>query len=63
MPRSEPNQPHWKTATAMPYAAPMESRFMITALIGTSTERNTTISSRNDSVSTAAKKITIRPLR
>ena len=34
--------------------------FMMTALSGTSTERNTIISSRNDSESTATKKIGIR---
>ena len=33
---------------------------MITALSGTSSDRNTTISSRNDSASTAPKKIGIR---
>src|SRR3569832_1953013 len=37
-----PSQPHWNTATATPYAAPMESRFMITALIGTRIDRNQT---------------------
>ena len=36
---------------------------MMTALSGTSTERNTIISSRNDSVSTAAKKNGIRSAR
>ena len=40
----------------MPYAAPMDSRFMMTALSGTSSERNTTISSRKDNASTAVKK-------
>ena len=45
-------QPHWNTATITPYAAPIDSRFMITAFSGTSTLRNTTISSRNDSSST-----------
>ncbi len=41
-------QPHWKTATITPYAAPMESRFISAALSGTTTERKTSISSRND---------------
>ena len=47
------SQPHWNTATITPYAAPIDSRFMITALSGTSTLRNTTISRRNDSSSTS----------
>ena len=37
------NQPFWKIATMTPYAAPIESRFMMTALSGTSTDRNTSI--------------------
>jgi hypothetical protein len=32
----------------------MDSRFMMTALSGTSTERNTAMSKRNDSASTPA---------
>ena len=47
------NQPHWNTATITPYAAPIESRFMTAALIGTATERNTIISSSTDSTITA----------
>ena len=47
-------QPHWNTATITPYAAPIESRFITTALSGTSTLRNTSISSRNDNTSTSA---------
>ena len=46
-------QPHWKTATRTPYAAPMDSRFITAALSGTTTERNTSISSRNDTAMTA----------
>ena len=53
-PRRSLPQPHWNTATITPYAAPMESRFMITALSGTSTLRNTSMSSRNDKTSTDA---------
>ena len=41
----------------------MESRFMITALSGTSIERNTTMSSRNDRPSTTPMKYTIRSAR
>jgi hypothetical protein len=35
MPTTDPNHPHWKTATMTPYAAPIDSRFMIAALTGT----------------------------
>src|SRR5581483_6320712 len=48
-------QPHWNTATRMPNAAPIESRFMIAALTGTRTDRNTHISSRKLSATTAPK--------
>ena len=54
-PVRSPSQPHWNMATTMPYAAPIDSRFMMTAFSGTSSDRNTTISSRNESASTAAK--------
>ena len=54
---SDAPHPHWNTMTTMPYAAPIDSMFMITALSGTSSERNTIISNRNDSDSTAMKKI------
>ena len=47
-------QPHWNTATTAPYAAPIDSKFMMAALSGTSSERKTTISSRNDRAMTAA---------
>jgi hypothetical protein len=43
------DQPHWNTATITPYVAPIDSRFMIAALTGTATERNTDLSKRNDS--------------
>ena len=36
-----------------PYAAPTESRFMITAFSGTSRLRNTTMSNTNDMISTS----------
>ena len=52
-PISEPSQPHWKTITITPYAAPIDSRFMTTAFSGTRTERNTASSSRKLSSSTA----------
>jgi hypothetical protein len=42
--RSRVSTPSWVTRTNSPYAAPTESRFMITALIGTTMERKTTIS-------------------
>ncbi len=57
------NQPPWKRATTMPYAAPIDSRFMITAFTGTNNDRNTTMSSRNESASTATKKYGSRPAR
>ena len=59
-PNSDCPQPHWNTATSTPYAAAIDSRFMIAALSGTTTERNTTISSRNDSRMTTAIMIGIR---
>src|SRR3954451_16985092 len=48
--RNGPAQPHWNAATITPYAAPIDSRFMITAFNGTRTERKTTITRRNDAV-------------
>ena len=56
-------QPHWKIATTTPYAAPIDNRFITTALSGTSSERNTAMSKRNDSVNTAAKNRMSRPAR
>ena len=56
-------QPHWNTATTTPYAAPIESRFMITALSGTSSERNTTISRMKLRISTAPMRYGSRPPR
>jgi len=53
-------QPHWKTMTSTPYAAPTLSRFSTTAFSGTSTDRNSTVSKRNDSSSTATTKRSIR---
>src|SRR3712207_6865045 len=41
-PVRSPNQPHWNSITTTPYDAPIDSRFMITALSGTRIERNTT---------------------
>ena len=55
-PNTPLSQPHWNTATTTPYAAPIESRFMTAALSGTSRVRNTTISSRKLSTSTAPMK-------
>ena len=46
-------QPHWNTATITPYAAPIDSRFMIAALSGTRIERNTIISRMNAPSTTA----------
>src|SRR3954468_18532839 len=52
-PTSCRNQPQVKTATVTPSAAAIESRLSNTALSGTSTDRNTTISSRKDTANTA----------
>src|SRR5580704_11574439 len=49
-------QPHSKTATSTPKAAPMLRRFMIAALSGTRTERNTAISRMKLRAMTAPKK-------
>ncbi len=54
-PKSEPSQPHWKTATTAPRAATTESRKPRAALSGTSSERKTTISSRKASPTTSAR--------
>ena len=51
--RSAP-QPHWKTITSTPYAAPTLSRFITAALSGTTTDRKTTSSSTTERVTTAA---------
>ncbi len=53
-------QPHWNTATTTPYAAPTLSTLSSAAFSGTSTDRNTSISTRNDSPMTAARKYGIR---
>ena len=49
------SQPHWKTMTRMPKAAPIDSRFITTAFSGTSSDRNTAISSRNERPRTTPK--------
>ena len=54
-------QPHWKTATSTPYAAPMDNKFMITAFSGTSKLRNTAMSRRNESERTPRNKYGMRP--
>ena len=63
MSNSDDAHPHWNTATTTPYAAPIDNMFMTTALSGTSSDRNTIISNRNDSVSTAAKNSGMRRAR
>ena len=45
-------QPHWKTATITPYAAPMLSRFITAAFSGTITDRNTRASSSTETATT-----------
>ncbi|RIJ76964.1 hypothetical protein D1871_08245 [Nakamurella silvestris] len=51
--RSSP-QPHWKTATRTPKAAPMDSRFIRIALSGITSERKAKASNRNDADITAS---------
>jgi len=60
--RSLPH-PHWKMATITPYAAPTDSRFMMTAFSGTSRLRNTIISSRKLTISTPPMSNGRRPPR
>ena len=57
--RSAP-QPHWKTATTTPYAAATLNTLSSAAFSGTSIDRNTSISTMNDSPMTAARKYGIR---
>ena len=59
-PMSSLPHPHWNTMTSTPYAAPMLSRLSSAALIGTKTERNTSISSSTESTTTAATNQTRR---
>jgi hypothetical protein len=49
-------QPHWKTATIRPKAAPIESRFISTAFTGTQIERKTIISSSAERSTTTPMK-------
>ncbi len=49
-------QPHWKTATIRPKAAPMLSRFITIAFSGTRIERKTIISSSAESSTTTPMK-------
>ncbi len=53
--RSAP-QPHWNTATVTPMPVPTESRNPSAALTGTSTERNTAMSSTIESPTTMRAK-------
>src|SRR4051794_37641723 len=53
-PRDGPPQPHWKTATTTPYAAPIDSRFIAAAFRASSGARNITSSSRNAATTTTA---------
>ena len=62
-PISSRPQPHWKMATRIPYAAPIDSRFMTTAFSGTRTLRNTAISNRKLSSRTTPISQGMRPSR
>src|SRR3954453_24064838 len=53
-------QPHWQTATTTPYAAATPSTLRAAAFNVTSTDRNTTIRTRNDSPITAPRNQGIR---
>src|SRR3954470_10406750 len=53
-------QPHWKTATTTPYAAATPSTLRAAAFSGTSTDRNTTMRTRNDNPITAPRNQAIR---
>src|SRR3954452_8560751 len=53
-------QPHWKTATTTPYAAPTPRTLRTAAFNGTITDRNTTISTRNDNPMTVPRNQGIR---
>ena len=56
MPTRSPSGPPLTASVSTPKAAALASRFMTTALSGTTTERNTIINSRNDTSSTPPKK-------
>ncbi len=62
-PNTDDSQPHWKTATTTPYADAIDNTFINTAFNGTSTERNTMVSNKNDTPSTAPKNTRMRPDR
>ena len=49
------HQPHWNTATSAPYVANSDSTKPAVAMIGTSSERNTTIMMSNESPTTTAR--------
>ena len=53
MPRA-PNQPHWNTATVTPTLAASESRKPTAAFSGTTSERNTAISSSTERPTTTS---------
>ena len=56
MPTRSPSAPPLTATVSTPKAAALASRFMTTALSGTTTERNTIISSRNETRSTPPMK-------
>ena len=53
---TEPAHPHWNTATRMPKAAPIDSRFMIAAVRGMTRLRNTMARRQNESSTTRPMK-------
>ena len=54
MPTHDDPQPHWKTATTSPYAAPTDSRLSTAALMPITSDRNAAVSSTRASSTTAA---------
>ena len=56
IPKRPPNQPPCTAREITPYAALIDRMFMIAAFNGTNTDRNTTISSRNETMMTAPMK-------
>src|SRR6266480_515185 len=49
--------PFWNTRVTAPYAAPTDSRFMMIAFSGSTTDRNTTVNRMKDNPSTNASTI------
>ena len=57
MPSGPASQPHWKTATVIPMAAPKLSRLVIAAVSGTTSEWNSRVRARKPRPTTTSRKI------